>query len=163
MSYNTSDNVLQRAQQLGVGGSSQVNHITSTQTIDKSQTIVTTEVPAASSITLTLPPLNDQVRGRTFLFTCVVDNGGTSVIITDGGDATVGKFTTVLIDKGDFVRISSDGYRYFVVGGTRVVTDAGPMTATPGVRGEFAYNTSDSKGYVCTATSASAGTWSALN
>ena len=163
MSYNTSDNVLQKAQQLGVGGSTVVQHITANTTLDKSQTIVTTEVPAASSITLTLPALNDQVRGRVFDISVVTDNGGTSVIITDQGDATVGKFTAVLIDKGDRIRISSDGYRYFVTGGTRMVTDAGPMSATPGVRGELAYNTSDSKAYVCTATSASAGTWSALN
>lgn len=159
MSYNTSDNVLQRAQQLGVGGSSQVNHITADTTLDKSQTIVTTEVPAASSITITLPPLNDQVRGRTFDISCVVDNGGTSVIITDGGDAVLGGFKAVLINKGDRIRISSDGYRYFPTGGIRMVTDAGPMTATPGCMADVAFNTSDSKLYFCTASSASAATW----
>jgi hypothetical protein len=45
----------------------------------------------------------------------------------------------------------------------RHVSDAGPMTATAGALGEIVYNTSNSKGYICTAASESAATWSALN
>lgn len=45
----------------------------------------------------------------------------------------------------------------------RSVTDAGPMTATPGTQREIVYNTSNSKVYVCTVTHATAATWSALN
>jgi len=45
----------------------------------------------------------------------------------------------------------------------REVTDAGPMTATPGTKREIVYNTSNDTLYVCTATHATAATWSALN
>jgi hypothetical protein len=42
------------------------------------------------------------------------------------------------------------------------VTDAGPMTATKGVKTELVYNLSDDKVYVCTVTGSPA-TWAALN
>lgn len=45
----------------------------------------------------------------------------------------------------------------------RTVTDAGPMTATPGTAGEIAFNTSDTKFYGCTVTHAVAATWVALH
>lgn len=45
----------------------------------------------------------------------------------------------------------------------RSVTDAGPMTATPGTQREIVYNTSDSKFYGCTVTHGTAATWVALN
>lgn len=45
----------------------------------------------------------------------------------------------------------------------KVVTDAGPMTATGGSVGTFAHNTSDSKLYYCTVAHATAATWAALN
>ena len=45
----------------------------------------------------------------------------------------------------------------------RSVTDAGPMTATPGTQREVVYNTSDSKFYGCTVTHGTAATWVALN
>lgn len=45
----------------------------------------------------------------------------------------------------------------------RSVTDAGPMTATPGTQREIVYNTSDSKFYGCTVTHATAATWVAFN
>lgn len=45
----------------------------------------------------------------------------------------------------------------------RSVTDAGPMTATPGTQREIVFNTSDSKYYGCTVTHGTAATWVALN
>lgn len=45
----------------------------------------------------------------------------------------------------------------------RSVTDAGPMTATPGTQAEVVFNTSDSKFYGCTVTHGTAATWVALN
>lgn len=45
----------------------------------------------------------------------------------------------------------------------RSVTDAGPMTATPGTQREIVFNTSDNKWYGCTVTHGTAATWSAFN
>lgn len=45
----------------------------------------------------------------------------------------------------------------------RSVTDAGPMTATPGTQREVVFNTSDSKYYGCTVTHVTAATWVAFN
>ena len=45
----------------------------------------------------------------------------------------------------------------------RSVTDAGPMTATPGTQREIVFNTSNSKFYGCTVTHATAATWSIFN
>lgn len=45
----------------------------------------------------------------------------------------------------------------------RSVTDAGPMTATPGTQREIVFNTSDSKFYGCTVTHGTAATWVAFH
>jgi hypothetical protein len=44
----------------------------------------------------------------------------------------------------------------------RQVTDAGPMTATPGTEGEVVYNHSNSLFYGCTVTSTTSATWVAF-
>ena len=158
MSYNTNDNVTQRSRVLGVGGSQEWTHITSDTTLTSDQTRITCAVPASSSITITLPKLNEAVAGRYFDIVCTKDGGGTSVILVDQADAILGAFKAVLINKGDSLRIYSNGYRYIVCAGHRMVTDSG-MSATPGCMGDFVFNTSDNKTYQCTVSSATAATW----
>jgi hypothetical protein len=72
------------------------------------------------------------------------------------GDIILAPGRNLLINSGTF----SIGTATFLC---RQVTDAGPMTATPGTEGEIVYNLSNDKWYGCTASHPTAATWSALN
>lgn len=151
-------NQLQRAASLGVGGSkASVLHVTENTTLGVDDVNVTCAVPGSSSITITLPHVVASA-GRRYDIVCVADGGGTSVIVTAPSGEVLGKFTSVLNDVGDRVSIESNGYTYYAANGIRRVTDSG-MSATPGVKGSQAYNTSDDKIYNCTVSSATAATW----
>lgn len=84
------------------------------------------------------------------------------------GDLSAAQFGTALVLFVDpLLNINIDGQvKVNSSSGGRMavgeVTDAGPMTATAGTRGDIIFNTSDSKFYGCTVTGNPA-TWVALN
>lgn len=92
-----------------VASNQTVKQVTAATTLAAQDTLVYATIPAASSYTITLPPLAECV-GEIFFIFVKATSGGTSVIVNDQGDGIqaytpAGTYTAV----GDFTIIMNVG------------------------------------------------------
>jgi hypothetical protein len=109
-------NRIDREVSLGIGGSPDWVSRTEDFEVGLDDLYNEVTVPAAESITGTLPNVR-AAKGREYTFVCVADNGGTGVSIEDQDDAIVsGKNYSTggngMTAVGDAVVVKSNGYFY---------------------------------------------------
>lgn len=85
---------------------------TADATLEIYNQVVHASIPAADSITLTLPPVAPS-KGINILVHVIADGGGKSVIIQDADDAYApSDFKTALFNNGDSILLHCDGERW---------------------------------------------------
>ncbi len=111
-----------RARALRTQGSPVVNEITASETIGVDDTLNEVTVPAAGSITVTLPSVQ-AARGKFYQFDCVADGGGTGVLVQDQDDAIVAAANYLsagngMTAVGDHILLYCTGKRYIQIDAT---------------------------------------------